>query len=367
MPDVTITADILSPNAAPALSATSDMPSIDTPAQTEGENAAPTTTEGSEAATEAVAAEGDEGEAGAETAGGEEAEGEAKPAKRSGISERFSTLTEQRKAAERERDTARTEAEQARQQAERLAKTIEELSARLPKEPEVKAAEPELPARPQPTDFETPDAYDKALIEWSAKQALAVERVEREQHDKTEREAKERDDAAKAQQAGIDAAQAKFAERRATFVEAHPDFAEIAERDDLKISLPMAVAITSSEDGPAAAYHLGQNPELAERIAGMVIPGQVFPEGHQLAGQPVPDVQRQLIEMGKVFAAVEAQAKPAAPTPPPPPAPINPLRRGNNAAVPREPDAMSMEEYAAQRMPKLRAERRASGILGGSA
>ncbi len=352
---VVITADILTQNPGPALSATSDMPVLASVEEAENTDAAPPAPEGSEAAAETPAAEGEGGETGAEDEGGEAAaavEGDKPTAKpKPGINERFSTLTEQRKAAEA--------------RADRLERLLEQALTRIPaaqpaEEPAVVAPPPPAAEpRPQRETFDSPDAYDEALIEWSTKRSLQIARAEQEVHTRAEREAAERQRQTTEQTRSLQTIQEAHATRRAAAIEARPDYVEVAERDDLRISMPMAMAIMESEDGPDAALYLGEHPDLAEKISGMVVPGQVFPAGHAFAGQPVPDVNRQMIEMGKVFAAVAKPETPATPEPPPPPRPINPIRRGNNAAVTRTLAELgndgTMEEYAARRLAELRA------------
>lgn len=362
--------DLLDARDAPALNATSDMPMIEAePAPAAMPDPGPAAETPPEEAAGTAGAE--TGEAVEEAAAESEAEAEAtaeppKPARKPGISERFSDLTAARKAAE-----AKAQAESDR--AERAERLLEEALARVPKpdptpEPVVEIPPPD--PRPVRETYDTPDEYDAALIEWSAKRALQVSQAERAQHEKSEKEAADRAAAGRAQDESIRTVQAAYTTRRNAALEKFPDYAEVAEREDLRISLPMSMAIMQSEDGPAAAYYLGKNPALAEKITDMVVPGQVFPPGHQLAGQPIPDVQRQLIEMGKVFAAV---AEPASPPPPPerpaPPPPITPIRSRNAVAVNKSLEEIgnegSMEDYAARRLPELRAERRTSGILGG--
>ena len=129
-------------------------------------------------------------------------------------------------------------------------------------------------------------------------------------------------------------------------------FAEVAEQDGLQISLPMARAIMMEDNGPAVAYHLGQNPEEAARIAA------------------IPDPLRQTVEMGKIFAALAPATEPrqqAQPSKAPPP--VNPLRRSASPAVAKtlreigdDPDGMAA--YAAERLPQLRSERLPGGTFG---
>lgn len=351
MPD--ITADILDQPNRPSLSSTSDMPVV------APENPQPEETPAAEPAADATVAE-----ATADETPTEEAKPEEGKPKKNGINERFSTLTEQRKAAE-------AKASEERAARERVERMLEEALARIPKDPpasETNPTEPpKLPDRPKRENFDDPAGYDEALIEWSAQVAMAKqraeldrERAEKETHDKAAQEAAERAKEAKTAEERFKATQAAFAERRNAFAEKHPDYAEIAERDELQISLPVGLAILADENGPAVAYYLGQHPEEAKRIADMVVPGQVFPQGHPSAGQPMPDAQRQLIEFGKILAQVTAPQ--TAKVLPPPPRPITPIRGGSNGAVNRSADEMSMDEYAAKAVADGRVR---SGILTG--
>jgi flagellum-specific peptidoglycan hydrolase FlgJ len=369
MPEVTITADVLDRAPGPALSATSDMPVPSEHAQPAPEpDPTPPASEppdDGEGTTPEPATEPSEGDQQPQDDTQPNAESSTPPSR---LNRRFSDLTKARDI-----EAARREAAEAH--AARLEKLLADALA--PKPPPT--PEPTPPPAPPPTPrpvretFDTPEAYDEALIEWSTKRALETARAETEQHAKAEKEAAERAAAEKANADTLKAAQDAHAARRTAIIERLPDYAEVAERDDLKISLPMAMAILQSDDGPAAAYHLGKNPELAARIADMVLPGQFFPAGHALAGQPVPDAQRQLVEMGKVFVAAAAAypqggTKSALPPVPPPPPPINPVRRGTNAATTRTLEEIgndgTTEEYAARRMPQLQAERR-PGFFGG--
>jgi hypothetical protein len=404
-----ITADILTPRSGPALSTTSDMPTFDAPASdtvlappappvsasTADVNAladpdAPPAPEPAEpliSADPVEPAPDADAEPAAEPTVVEPTASE--PTQRHGrptLQERINDLTAARRAAE-----ALVESEKARAElAERL---VEEMLGRVPKPQD--AAPPTLPPtpppvldpepttpRPQRENFDAPDTYDEALLAWAAersawriKRDIQVSQAEQEQHQRAEREATER---ATQQQTIAQREQEienTYQARVNTIVELHPDFNEVVGAADLPISFPVAAAIKQSEDGPAVAYHLGKNPELARKIAAMVVPGQVFPQGHPLAGQPVPDAQRQLIELGKVFAAVAAPPAPAVaeavtspPAPiPPPPAPITPLRRGNQAAVARSIEEIGnaddgMEEYARIRTEQLQDERRRTGL-----
>ncbi len=271
------------------------------------------------------------------------------PEPKSAIERRFSTLAEQRRAAE-----AREAAAVARE--ERLAKMLEEALARVPKEA------PETPPQPEPRParetFETPDAYDDALIAWAGRErerTLAVQQNEAAERARADKEAADRTAAEAAQAATFETIRTTHNTRREAFIAQHPDYEEVAERNDgtLQISLPMGLAIMQSDEGPAVAYYLGKHPEVAAKIAEMTV--------KDAAGQPVPDFQRQLVEMGKVFATVAAQPPP--PRPAPLPEPITPIRGGNGAAVAKTLAEIgnedgTMAEYGDRRLAELRASRR---------
>src|SRR6185437_11567462 len=143
-------------------------------------------------------------------------------------------------------------------------------------------------------------------------------------------------------------------ERRAKFIEKTPDYAEIAEADDIPVTEVMAASIRTAENGPDVAYWLGEHPEEASRIAnmtrGVYPPGWVDAMGRSVGGTPMPDVLRQTFEMGKIAASLSA-APVRAPTAP---APINPVR-SSASAVRKSPDDETMEEYAARRRSEMAA------------
>jgi hypothetical protein len=114
------------------------------------------------------------------------------------------------------------------------------------------------------------------------------------------------------------------------------DFVEVAERPDLPISTPMALAIVNLPEGAELAHWLGQPAQQAEveRLSKIADPAAV------------------MLEMGKL-AASRAAVKPA-------PA----QRRSGNETRQKAPDEMTMTEYANYRAEKLKAERR-PGIFGG--
>lgn len=343
MPDETATTmqpDVLTVQR-PALSAVSDMPDAEPPPSSEPAEAPaePAAEPAAEPVVEPAA---------------EPAEPAAEPREPSPIRKRFSELTAERNAA----DQARREAE-AREA--RISERLEKLIGTLEPKPE---APPEdvRPARPDKSKFDDPDAYDAAMAahveeiaEWSARNAVKQQAEQAEtQRRETETAAQRQreEDAAAAQRNTV---QAEWQKRQEAALEKYPDFEDVVYRDEVPINEVAAATIMQHEQGPDIAYFLGQHPEEAARIAAMNVPNTVFPAGHPKAGQPFPDIQRQIFELGKIAAQF---SEPVTKLPPVLPPPVRPLRSNSGAAVSnREP---TVEEYAAQRLPQLQAERRAS-------
>lgn len=335
MPDLSgTTADVLSMPAGPALSSTSDAPVIDNTAPETGSGPSPDTAD----TPAAPPADGSAGEAAAE------AEGDAASAEQPAVkskqpfSERLSEVVAQRRAAE-ERANRAVEAAAA------LGEQVKSLLAQI-NQPKPESAPPvQEVARPDRNDFDNPGDYDQALIDWAAERAArraSDEALRAAEQRAAEQKAADESARAVADQAKQNEATAReWGDRRAKAIEAHPDYAEIAERDDLQITVPMAHAIINADSGPEIAYWLGKNPEEAARIAAL--------------DHPV----RQAIEIGKIAAAIAAPPKVEVSRAPRP----IPRTVGNNAnAGPKDPREMTTEEYAAQRMPQLQAERRASTL-----
>jgi hypothetical protein len=335
-------ADVLSLPPGPALSATSDAPPNappEAPAAAESEPIAsppaePTSTPEAPAEAESGAVEHAEE---AEADAGEQPV--AKP--KQPFSERLSEVVAQRRAAEERANRAVEAAATLADQVKSLMATIEKQAAPKPETP----APPAEAARPDRNRFDDPDAYDQALIDWAADRAASRAAAETsriaEQKVAEQRAADEKAKADADVAAQNEITARDWSEKRTKAVESHPDYAEVAERDDLQITVPMAHAIVNSDNGPEIAYWLGQHPEEAARIAQI--------------GNPV----RTVYEIGKIAAAIAAPPKPEVSKAPRP----IPRTVGNNAnAGPRDVAEMTTEEYAAHRMPRLQAERRASTL-----
>jgi hypothetical protein len=301
-----LNADVVN-SSGPALSATSDYPTqsqLDVATSPKPEKAAAETKEDANPAKDTQPAEPKVDDIIAEP-------GEIDPNKlrKSALQERFRELT-----------TAQKEAMERASRAEAALKAIEDARAK-----EAAEAEARKLGAPKPTrdKFDDPDAYDAALVEWAQnqgkKQGLteAQQAAQRESNERSQREA-----------------QSAFQERVAAFKTEVPDFETLVmQNPDLQISAISALTIQKMENGPAVAYHLAKNPQLAAKIAAMSPPDQVF-------------------EMGKLSASVTTPQRSNASRAP---APISPV--GSRSGVSKSPDQMSGDEYYAARMAERRAAR----------
>jgi hypothetical protein len=323
MPDILV-------SDAPALSATSDMPEIAAAEPTPTPDA-PETPDAVEAAAEAA----DEGEApeaveaapeGEEASGGPETP--PQPRKRDArqtVQERMNELTALRRAADERADRAIAALEA-------YAKTVPPPAAEAKPAP-LPAPEP----RPARDDFADPDTYDTALIEWSARQTARITAAAVEEREATRRAAEEKTRSDTAMMEEGQRLAATWQERRAKTIEAHPDFESVAENPDLQIPMAMVPTLLEIENGPDVLYHLGSNPDEAVRIAKL-------------------SERQQVIELGRISERITQSRKPQVTRAPKPITPVG----SNNGAGPKDPSDMTTEEYAAYRMPKLNADRKAS-------
>lgn len=326
--------DLLDTSKSPALSATSDIPVIETKpdASNEGKppetKAAPETKVEDKTPPESATGPDDETPASDEPA--------KKPAK--GVQKRLDELTRQREEAERRAKAAE----------ENLRLALERKPAE-PAKPQEEPAKPVQdedpePQRPLRANFQDPDAYDAAMLDYADKKAEHTAR-------KAVREDRVLQDTER-RKAAVAEHVRKVNETYNTRVEEakkeYADFAEVAQADDVHITQFMADAIILHEQGPKIQYFLGKNKAEAKRIS------ELSP-------------QAQLIELGVIAASLRAAPAKAEPQPPvaevkpkpisQAPKPIDPAPAGK-AEVTKSVDEMSMDEYAAMRKPQLQAERR---------
>lgn len=298
--------DILDQQAPPALSATSDMPVIETKPDstpTKVEKAVPTekpkAEQSSESATDAT-----------EEESGQQTEEEKVPR---GVGKALAELRQQRR------------------EAEARAKTAEE-NLRLALE-KTKVSEPEDLVKPTREAYSDPDAYDEAMLSYAetlaeTKATKAVEKLLTEEAEKASKAAEEQTNRVR-----LDAYNVRVEKSR----QAHADFNEVAQSPDVQVSMPVVHAIMTLEQGPEIQYYLGKNPAEAQRIMAFTVE---TPQG------PQPDIARQLLEVGLIVAKLNAPPVLAQPTKAAPP--IKPLK-SMPVIEEKDPSEMSMDEYKSWR------------------
>lgn len=309
-----VTLDILETRA-PALSTTSDMPVIETKP-----DSSPVIEEKKEAvlpeSTEVV----DDGEAEQlDESATSTTEKPGQPAPR-GVGKKIAELV--KKAADAEA------------RAKQLEENLNNALALKKTEPVVEV-DPE-PVKPSKDNYSDPDAYDQAAelyIEQKAahtakkqvEKALAEQelKVQQAQSEENLRQVRE------SYNTRVEAAKAKYA-----------DFEEVAQSPDVQVSMPVVHALMTMPDGTDIQHYLGTHREEAARITAMVI---------QTKDGPMPDVIRQLTELGKISAGLTAPKQTISNAP----SPIKPLKTSTAPTV-KTADEESMEEYAARRNKELR-------------
>lgn len=307
MPDVTIEKKVvldLLPDSKPGTSATSDVPVVET------------RPDASPAATDKVTTEDVTATPESESSS---AEPEAKkPAK--GVQKRLDELTRNWRNEERARRIAE----------ENLQKAL----ALLEKGPQTKADtstdDPE-PVEPDPSKYNDQNVYNadyreyfKKLARWEGRQELKSQ----QKRDAEERSKKSREEDDRKR---VESYQSNVAKAR----DKYPDYDDVTGNPYLPITAPMRDAIfEAGEQGPHLAYHLGQNPDEAERISKL-------------------SPRAQFLELGRIAAKL---TQPATTQVSRAPKPIKPLESASGAAT--SSDEESMEAYAAKRIKQLQEERR---------
>jgi hypothetical protein len=236
---------------------------------------------------------------------GEGQEGESSTPKPRGVQKRLDELTKNWRSAERERDHWR------------------ELAMRSFNQE--KQAPPEIPPPSKSlADFNFDEsAYAKYLIEHATSHAekVALER------------AKEQEQRQKATERLL-----TYKSKAAEFAKNAPDFDQVAHNPDLPITDAMAEVIQQSDDGPALAYYLGKNPDIA----------------YQISRLPPTLAAKELGRIEGVLSAKKEAVKPkkVSEAPPPP----NRLS-GSEPAIEKDPDKMTAEEWLKWREKQLAKKR----------
>lgn len=257
-------------------------------------------------------------EQGAESASAADAGDTSQPAKKvAWWDKRISELTKDKHSERISREQAEANAEYWRRYAmENIAKAQEQ-------------------PKPQPSDkaktladfdYDEP-RYQSYLFEQSEKRAVAA--AEKRLKEQSEQDAAQR-------------RSASFQTRETEFAKTVEDYHEVTRNPRVPISEAMAEAIADSDDGPALAYHLGKNLEVAARIAQL---------------PPLAAAR----ELGRIEARLasereKAKDKPLVSKAPPPPPKIEGADNPVSVALndPASDTAYSTEEWVKRREKQLR-------------
>ncbi|MDH5510303.1 MAG: hypothetical protein OEZ32_08110 [Nitrospinota bacterium] len=223
-----------------------------------------------------------------------------------------------------------------RHQKSRAQKRIETLAARNRHTAEenvrlrekLEAAEKRLKEMSPPIeeDFGSYEEYQEARVRYEVDSRFAESKKEDALNEMQARETQ-----------ANDARHQVFAENLRDFKEVTPDFDEVVNKANVKLTQPMIDSITGSLQGPEMLYYLSQNPGQAAELVNL---------------SPI-DMAR---EMGKLEARLEASPpkpsathKPISKAPPP----VKPLPQGSSAS-PGNMDSLGADEYVKHRIAQLR-------------
>lgn len=170
-----------------------------------------------------------------------------KPTK--GVQKRIDELT--RKAGEAER--------LASEQSKRLDKALEVIERMTGASAEASqdAARQDDP-RPSRDQFDDPDTYTEHLSAWSGRQAVKAYQLEQQQAAQLATQSEH-----------VQKVQKAWVEGRDKAIEKYPDYAEVAENENIPIAHHVGVAIVNSPQSHDIAYWLGKNPSEAARISAL--------------------------------------------------------------------------------------------------
>lgn len=249
-------------------------------------------------------------------------------------------LTIARNKAKANENLAKAETAARQQAIEALAASQRVLDQLMAERAKPVVEEPPL-ERPRRDTFDSPEAYDTALVQWATEEAARLAKRNSEDARAAE-EKKHRDDTEAANRKAVEEANGALLKTwlaaREKAMEEHPDFVEVTEAQPEDggptVTTTMAQAIMAAEDGvgPRIAYHLGKNVELSLKISKL-------PPGRQIA------------EIAKLELKL---AEPPAPKVSKVPAPIAPVGSRNGASETVDPNKETMDQYAARRNRELR-------------
>ena len=299
----------------PALSSTNDMPVI----ETKPDVVVPKEVAAPEEAKPEESADSEQPEI--STASDE-------PKKAKGVQKRIDELVTQREDNKRRAEAAEARLDRALQALERStgapAKETKEV---------IEKTDPE-PKKPLKTEFNDPEAYDTAIENYVSERASWIARREVNATLAEERRKRIEENQAEQQRK----TQEVYRDRVSKAKEKYADFSEVAESPDVQVSMPMAHAILTYEQGPELQYYLGKNRTETARIAALP-----------------PELQ--LMELGMIAASLKQPAPTVKPVSSAP-APGKPIKSASEPE--KDIENMSMEEYA-QKVREREANRRKPG------
>lgn len=238
--------------------------------------------------------------------------------KKGKLNERFSELTNARKAAEEKAEKAAAEAKSNREARERAEQEAAALKAKY--EPVKTEQDPE----PLPAQFTDVTEYAKALKEWT------VDNTRREDAKKAqvERQTREREEVGKA-----------WTERQNAARKDIPDYDKTISESTVKVSDQVREAIIDSDAGPQILHHLAKNPDVAEKIGQMTVGRALKEIGRLEVSLGKPETKEARAEVKTTVAEISKA-----------PAPITPLRGAgapvvNLSGTDAVPSTMTYEDW----------------------
>lgn len=171
--------------------------------------------------------------------------------KKNELNARFKELTDAKKEAERKAAEASASARQEREAKEALERERNELKAKY--EP---PKTDELGAKPELSQFQAAEDYEKAMEEWTGDK-VRIEEGKKQREEQAQRRAA---DVKKAWDANLTAVKEKI-----------PDYAEIITASEVMLSNEAKQAIFESDLGPEMLYHYAKNPDEATKLGELTV------------------------------------------------------------------------------------------------
>jgi len=183
-------------------------------------------------------------------------------------------------------------------------------------------------------DFETEAEFHEALGRWSAKMELHEQEASRQE--KSEQPEKQ-----------VETEQDRINRIKTLGEETYPDFMDVVSA--IPLTKETFEAASDSDHAIEILYHLGENPELAQKISGLKAPLAIAREIGRIEAQfleeEIPEVTESLPGQDNEFAEKSKPKQDKAR--PSPPTPVKPLGGGGKAV--RSLEHASLDEYYEKR------------------